>query len=359
MALPLSLWAHKLLTIAACPVVFFNTVVIALGCVLIIGVGYGSLCVLCYAFGFRPRIISEIICRTSLSLFCLHMEHFGGLRVQHFGTPVKCGERAIVVCNHRSWVDTSVLVSMSRFSGVLGNLRFVADKQILHLPIFGVLAGLLDAVFIIERKASIALAPLSRAYSRLRREYYPFWLVVYAEGFLRSDKKLAESRKFAQERGLVPLKHLLQPRTKGFVIALSALRHEIDCVYDVTIAYGDKPYAPAVPTFGELYISPARKPRTVNVHTRRIPIDQVPSDEEEAKKWLYALYEEKDQRLEKFYAEKKFEGNRVKWEPISLVNGFAHVIFSIVVLAVFIGACFLVIAKIRNPTERVLPSFMA
>ncbi len=325
---------------------------------LVVGVFYVLIALCCHAAGLRPRVLAAAVTRCCLNLFTGHIERFGGLKLEVRGDPVT-SERAVLVCNHRSWVDTIVLMSLARHSGMEGNLRFVADKQLLKLPVFGLIAAILDVVFLIERKAATSRAPLSRAYGRLRhygRCGVPFWLIVYAEGYLRSAVKLAAGREFAESRGLTPLKHLLQPRTKGFVAAVTALRHELDCIYDVTIAYGDKPYDEVTPGGGELYVVPASKDRVVNVHTRRIPISEVPRDEDEAKEWLYKLYQEKDRRLEEFYTAGRFDAPRVQWERITRRRLLLYIVSSLAVSALCIAIVVLIVAKLRNPTERVLPS---
>lgn len=348
----------KLARILAIPFVSSVSTICAIGCLLVIGVFYLTIAVLCHAAGLRPRLLAAVLARSCLTLFTGHIERFGRLKLVVRGEQIG-RERAVLVCNHRSWVDTFILMSLARDSGIQGSLRFVADKQLLKLPVFGLIAAILDVVFLIERKAATSRAPLSRAYSRLRHYGQcgiPFWLIVYAEGYLRSAKKLADGKQFAESRGLTPLKHLLQPRTKGFVAAVSALRNELDCVYDVTIAYGDKPYDDVSPNAAELYLTPTSKDRVVNVLVNRIPIENVPNDEDEAKEWLYNLYQEKDRKLDEFFTNGRFDAPRVKWERISYFEWVACMIWSAAAFAICTTIVALIIAKLRNPTERVLPS---
>lgn len=354
--------AMSLVRVFTVTYVVLNMLLAAIGCLFVIGLGYGTIAVVCLAFGVQPRWLAGVIMQATLSLFCGHMQIFGGLHLSVHGDRMR-SERALLVCNHRSWVDTAVLVSLARHANSIPGIRFVADRQLLTLPVFGILAALLDAVFLIERKAATASAPLSRAYRRLRAyaaARKPYWLVVYAEGFLRSAEKLAEARAFAESRGLTPLRHLLQPRTKGFAAALSALRPEIDAVYDINVAYGNRAYDDVTPSIHEISFDPAwGERRVVNVCIRRIPIDDVPLDMDRAKDWLYKLYEEKDEMLERFYQDGKFHQPKVPWTRISVASFIANLAKCIITFVVFITALVALTIKFRNPTYYVLPTLLA
>lgn len=60
---------------------------------------------------------------------------------------------------------------------------------------------------------------------------------MFAEGTRFTKEKHAASMLVAREKGLDELKHLLLPRTRGFVGGLQHLKGKIPAMYDVTVAY--------------------------------------------------------------------------------------------------------------------------
>jgi len=58
-----------------------------------------------------------------------------------------------------------------------------------------------------------------------------------AEGTRFTPTKHAASVKFASERGIVPLKHHLIPRTKGFTASLPHLREKCPALYNIQLAF--------------------------------------------------------------------------------------------------------------------------
>lgn len=340
------------------PLVLVNSALAAVGCVVVLGTGLGLAVGLTRALGVELSSVGAAqaaMAHTVLTLFSGHVERVGGLSLAVRGERLdSTEERALVLCNHRSWVDTAVLFSLARHADRLTGMRFVADSSLLRVPIVGALSAVLDVAFVIERSARAAGGPLSRAYARLQRasrKGLPFWLVLYPEGYLRSPAKLRAAREFALARGLRPLAHLQQPRTKGFVAAVAALRGDIDAVYDVTIAYGDQPYDPVTPSIFSLYFTLALAPRVVHVHTRRIPLNVVPKDEEDAKAWMYKLFEEKDKLLDDFYKNKRFPGNNVGWERVAVSRMLVHVALSFVVVA-FVGGIALLMVMQLGATHK-------
>ncbi|KAI0564643.1 Lysophosphatidic acid acyltransferase [Gracilaria domingensis] len=150
-----------------------------------------------------------------------------------------------------------------------------------------------------------------------RRRHVPFWLINYLEGTRFTTAKREEAVQFARNRQLKVLDEVLQPRTKGFVSTVHALRADAQAVYDVTIGYSQLDSGEMNPTFQEMYGTPSRKDRVIHVHQRRIPMSELPQDDEELKKWVYRLYEEKDELLKGFRANGKFDGRPMRWNRMT------------------------------------------
>lgn len=101
-------------------------------------------------------------------------------------------------------------------------------------------------------------------------------------------------------------KHLLYPRTKGFVATVQNLRRapHVKAVYDVTIAYahGSKFMSPPsfVQTVSHSNISASWK---MYVHVTRYDLSSLPTSSDDLAQWLEDRWIEKGERLEKLKTE--------------------------------------------------------
>ncbi len=312
------------MNIVGLPFVLIHSALISIFSALIINGVFGFIVLLCrpFPFLFRPVIrMQSVVLRTWFSLFAGHSEHYGGFTVRLTGDAFQSDETAIVLSNHRSWIDSVLLISLARNVGRGGDFKFMAKKSLLVFPVFGLVGAVTDSVVFIEREARKAGAAMSTLYHRLvdkRRRDLPFWFIIFPEGTRRTNSKLAKARDFAKKRDLQALDHVLQPRTKGFVTMRKALKGTATAIYDVTIAYGTEPSEEVRPSFLRLYFTTALQNRVIHVHQRRIPIENVPEDEEGAKKWLYKLFEQKDAMIDKYYKNGKFDGPLMRWNRITV-----------------------------------------
>lgn len=338
--------------IVTVPLLLLSSFVITvLSAVVIIG-GAGSVVLSCRLLRilFRPNVrMQRTILDKWFSIFMGHCEHLGGFTLRVTGDVFREDETAVIVCNHRSWMDTVVLFSLARQVGRNGDLKYLAKKSLLLFPVFGLIGAVTDSVVFIERSAQKATAAMSKVYRRLtdkRRRDLPFWLIIYPEGTRRTPAKLAAARDFAKKRDLRPLDHVLQPRTKGFVGAAQALRGSAGAIYDVTVAYGDNPEDEVRPSFLRMYFTTALRNRVVHVHQRRIPMDSVPKDEKDAKLWLYKLFEQKDTLIDGYYKNKKFEGTPMRWNRMTIGQWFRSLFYCFTVAAAYCASLFLLFRQI-------------
>jgi hypothetical protein len=114
------------------------------------------------------------------------------------------------------------------------------------------------------------------------------------------------------ERGIEATLHVQIPRTKGFVATIEGLEDHLHAVYDVTIGYVE-----GVPTLWQFITGSVRR---IHVHVRRFPATELPRVERELQEWLLALYREKDELLEHFYAHGVFPNQPSRLEPAA-ING--------------------------------------
>jgi len=101
---------------------------------------------------------------------------------------------------------------------------------------------------------------------------------------------------------LKPLNNTLHPRTTGFSFFVGLMRKYdlIDTVYDLTIGYQD-----TIPQNESAIFKGF--PNECHVHLRRYSIEDLPSDQEALGEWLRTIWYQKDERLDRFYQNKKFE----------------------------------------------------
>lgn len=297
-------------------------------------------------FKFNHRAVVDLcssVLRTWFSIFMGHLEHFGGMTIVLSGDDFRPNESALVICNHRSWADTIVIYSLARQVRMHGDVKFLAKRSLLVFPIYGFAGWILDVVIFIKRQSTSAGRRMTKVFSSLtdpRRKNAPYWLISYLEGTRFTQKKLQDARDFAKKRDLKVLDQVLQPRTKGFISTVHALRGNAQAVYDITIGYQESESREMVPSFKQLYLTPSFTNRVIHVHQRRIPLSEVPQGEEELKRWIYKLYEQKDELLRGFRQDGKFDGRPMRWNRMTwaywlscqavIYSAFSLIIFCII-----------------------------
>jgi 1-acyl-sn-glycerol-3-phosphate acyltransferase len=206
-------------------------------------------------------------------------------------------ENAIVLVNHQQMTDISFLLFYARSKGRLGDLKWVAKDPIKYVPGVGWGMWFLDCPFL-KRDWNKDRGSIERTFEVFLREDIPMWLVMFPEGTRLTDEKLEASGRYAVEHGAEPTRHLLRPRTKGFVATVHGLRKHVRAVYDLTLGYER-----GVPTLWQYVQGYARQ---AHLHVRRYPIDSLPMEDEALAAWLQDRYREKDELLDRFYREGAF-----------------------------------------------------
>lgn len=216
-------------------------------------------------------------------------------------------KKYLLICNHQSWVDTSIIQYVSE--GRLPLTRFFAKHELLYIPIVGQTFYLLDFPMMKRpSKKAVAKNPklLGRDLAEAKRACQmlidkPFVLLNYLEGTRFTQKKHTAQAS--------PYTHLLKPKAGGFALALSSLGEEIDGILDMTIVYPD-----GVPEYNELW---AGKLTRLGVDIRPAQMDEAlfsalksggyHGDDGAVKEalhaWLDATWQAKDERIGQMLAE--------------------------------------------------------
>lgn len=208
----------------------------------------------------------------------------------------KCGtEHALLIMNHRYETDWLFGWFFCEKVGVLGNCKAYAKKAISYVPTIGWSWKFAEFVFL-ERSFDKDKEIIKKQLNEIFDYPDPVWLLLNAEGTRFTKTKHEASVKFAQERGMVVLKHHLIPRSKGFTASLSVLKKKCSAIMDVQLAFKEEDADKAT------IVSLLRgNSVTGHLYLRRIPMSEVPEDEEEAAKWLQDLYVRKDKLQTSFH----------------------------------------------------------
>ena len=258
----------------------------------------------------------------------------------------------IVVANHSTAGDPLALFVLGHRLRRIGNMRFMVKGVLFLFPVLGLAAYFLDFIFLRRKwnqdQVSIRRMFHSMVESTTHKRH--FWICLFPEGTRLTPDKLRESQAFAAAKQLPQLRHVLIPRVKGLQMTLELLRHNVDALIDVTIAYSVRKHPASSPSdracaedaghlanLGEirpglgdllLYRS-AERDWPVHMHVRVIPIADIFADGDSEKgisEWIIKLYQEKDALLEHFNTHGCFPGPPNDLPPSScgrMAMGFA------------------------------------
>lgn len=219
-----------------------------------------------------------------------HMaEETNGIDVVFSGDPLPGPENALVLPNHQSISDVMVLLCLARRTGRIGDLKWFVKDPIKWIPGPGWGMHFLDCVYV-KRDWTKDEGNIRRLFAKYREEDIPLALVSFLEGTRSTPTKQAEAVAYARARGLPEPKHVLVPRTKGFLATMLGLREHLDAIHDVTIRYPG-----GVPSLAACF---GAKVERIEVHFRRYPIETLPEAPEGLEAWVRARFQEKDAWLE-------------------------------------------------------------
>lgn len=227
-------------------------------------------------------------------------------------TDLKMDGQYLLVCNHQTWLDTTVMqyIGLHR----LPLTRFFTKWELIFIPFLGLAFKILGFPMMKRHsKEAIAKNPAlkqqdleeaKRACNGLRN--VPYTLLNYLEGTRYTLEKHQAQKS--------PFKHLLKPKSGGIGLALHILGKDVDGLIDMTIVYPD-----GVPTYSDFWLGRVRR---IGVDLREIPIPdwvlQGSYEEDEAFRdnfqvWIAGLWQSKDQLIEQML--QKFAGKDSSLSP--------------------------------------------
>ena len=204
--------------------------------------------------------------------------------------------RYLMICNHQSWVDTTV----NQYIGLnhMPLTRFFTKWELIFIPLVGQAFKILGFPMMKRHsKAQIAKNPelKNRDIEEARKSCeqllsQPFTLLNYVEG-----TRFTQAKHTAQKS---PYKHLLKPKAGGLALALKILGKEVDALVDMTIVYDEK-----VPEYSEFWLGDVQQ-IAVNLRKIELPSWILDGDYENDREfrvqfhqWLQQVWRDKDELI--------------------------------------------------------------
>ena len=203
----------------------------------------------------------------------------------------------LLICNHQSWAD--ILLLFDLFHGRAPFLRFFLKKELIWVPLVGVICWALDMPFMqrsSRKGANVDPAvrnqdlETTRAFCEKYRGH-PITVVNFIEG-----TRLTEAKRQAQG---APFRHLLKPKSAGTSFTLNAMGDQFAGIVDVTLVYRN--------TAGNTlwsWLCGEQRDMAIHVRVRDIPPDIVtgnydsdPAFRARFQDWLRQIWQEKDDRI--------------------------------------------------------------
>lgn len=155
-----------------------------------------------------------------------HADAYGHLQLDGALLP---GKSYLLVCNHQSWAD--ILILFNSFHGRVPFLRFFLKKDLMYVPIIGLVCWAMDFPFMTRKSGATDIAATRKACEVYKLD--PVTVVNFLEGTRFTAAKHAEKKS--------PFMHLLRPKAAGLSYTLNAMGEQFAGLIDVTIHYQPSP----------------------------------------------------------------------------------------------------------------------
>jgi 1-acyl-sn-glycerol-3-phosphate acyltransferase len=222
-----------------------------------------------------------------------------GMKIVVSGDEIPPLENAIVIANHQQMSDIFIIMMFAITKGRLGDLKWFVKDILKYAPGVGWGMLFLDCVFV-KRNWDADKSTISSTFSKFQKDKIPVWLISFVEGTRMKQAKLERSQKYAREKNLPLLNHVLLPRTKGFAATVQGLSEHARVVYDMTIGYPQ-----GVASLWQIAKGTATE---FHIHVKRYDLGKLPLNQEgpDMTQWLVQRFIEKDKLLDGYYRTTSF-----------------------------------------------------
>ncbi|CAH8612566.1 unnamed protein product [Heterobilharzia americana] len=210
------------------------------------------------------RYLNELLFEAFMRTFLLIFGYMGVEKVCVYGDVdfmKKKNDRVLFISNHLSTVDWFICSMLIAHQGSLGRTRFVLHKNLKYIPIFGFYLSQDSCLFVDRLNFDVKTAV--NVLSNIKQLQSNTWMVIYPEGTRYN-----------------PLKHDVIKQSQEFAVKKEWLK----------------------------------KPRSLHIYLKRIPIKHVPHDKDTISQWLYERFRIKDDFIENvqstFYSSSQLSEDR-------------------------------------------------
>ncbi|GFO48308.1 lysocardiolipin acyltransferase 1 [Plakobranchus ocellatus] len=224
-----------------------------------------------------------------------------GVKIVIKGRPSLQNTSSLILANHRTRLDWLFLMSyLCRLSDIK-EYRISLKYSLKKFPGAGWAMQCAGFLFL-KRKWDEDKDHIANGINYFSKVKSKPQFLLFPEGTDMCHRAIKRSNDFAEKNGLPKYEYVLHPRTTGFVHFVNEMKKGkiIDSVLDVTVGY------PKSLIQSELQALQGEYPEEIHFFVEDHPINTLPSSEEELGVWLKKLWERKEERLKKFYAEKMF-----------------------------------------------------
>lgn len=135
------------------------------------------------------------------------------------------GKSYLLLSNHQSWAD--ILILFDVFHGRTPFLRFFLKRDLIWLPIIGLVCWAMDFPFMTRRSSAADREATRKACAVYRED--PVTVVNFLEGTRFTEAKRRDKNS--------PYRRLLRPKSGGLAFTLDAMGEQFAGVLDVTLCY--------------------------------------------------------------------------------------------------------------------------
>ncbi|GAM22241.1 hypothetical protein SAMD00019534_054160 [Acytostelium subglobosum LB1] len=249
-----------------------------------------------------------------------------GIKITIYGDDVPEDENAVIIMNHPSEIDWAYTWILGAMKNSLGNIKIIMKDEIKYVPGVGWGCDCLGWIYI-TRDWAYDEKHLQHHLTKDKDIGHRTWLTIFPEGTDMDEEKLAKSHAFAEKNGFPKFNNVLLPRVKGVHTSISSMRPELQAVYDLTIGYETKPSI-----VSNLI---GTNPRKVDINIRRIPISNVPKEENETQDWLFKIFAEKEQLLEHLKKHKTYPTKGRLYEPDTSVYVYGILFLALIPWSIY------------------------
>jgi len=205
---------------------------------------------------------------------------------------LKPGKSYLLICNHQSWAD--ILILFSSFHGRVPFLRFFLKRDLVYVPIIGLVCWAMDFPFMTRKSGAADIATTRRACAVYKLD--PVTVVNFLEGTRFTAAKHAAKQS--------PYQHLLRPKAAGLSYTLNAMGEQFEALINVTLVY-----QPSSRTLVWSWLCGEQREVTLHTTVSPLPPALLAGDyagdatfREQFQAWVNNLWAAKDQQLQRFRA---------------------------------------------------------